>query len=360
MNAPILYQWTALIDKAFPTLGRWQVLTLGLFSYGVILAHSCTLSQVCLHLTKQAGNATLERRLQRWLANDRIALHELWDAWVRWVLRLWGNAALLVLVDETKLSDHVSIMKVGLAYQASAIPLIWRAYDPADYPAEGQVALLNGLLDHLRTLIPADQPCLLLADRGLGTSPSWQEHLTATDWPYLLRVQRSTRIRLAGHKPQPVRRLVGYGQVWTGYGDVFKKAGWQRKWVYLVWELGQAEPWCLFSNQAGLSASLYGRRFYHECGFRDLKSDGFNWQRSRVWLPSHVERLLLVLAVASLWTLAQGTKVVHLYPLTRRQKRLSVFRLGLDYLHEYFHANQDKGVDLYLVPDPPLLKSVVP
>ena len=59
------------------------------------------------------------------------------------------------------------------------------------------------------------------------------------------------------------------------------------------------------------------------------ESDGFNWQRSRVWLPRPVERLLLVLALASLWALAQGTKVMQLYPL-RRQQRLSVFRPGLD------------------------------
>lgn len=88
-------------DKAIPTLGRWQVLTLALFSYGVLLAHSCTLSQVCLYLTNQASSATLERRLQRWLANDRIDLHKVFDYWVRWVLRLWGSATLIVLVDET-------------------------------------------------------------------------------------------------------------------------------------------------------------------------------------------------------------------------------------------------------------------
>jgi len=34
MNRPILYQWSEMIDKAFPHLGRWQRLTLALFSYG--------------------------------------------------------------------------------------------------------------------------------------------------------------------------------------------------------------------------------------------------------------------------------------------------------------------------------------
>jgi hypothetical protein len=86
-------------------------------------------------------------------------------------VRLWGKAARLILVDETKLSDPVAVMMVGLAYQSSAIPLIWRAYTPAECPEEGQVTLLNELLRQLQAFLPSDQAALLLADRGLGTSP---------------------------------------------------------------------------------------------------------------------------------------------------------------------------------------------
>ena len=360
MNSPLLYQWNEMIDKGFPEMGRWQKRTLAAFSYGVLLAHSCSLSSVARHLTGRANGSSVERGLQRWLANDRLVLKTLFSLWIGWVLRLWGKAGLLILVDETKLSDHVAVMMVGLAYQGSAIPLIWRAYSLDEYPEEGQVALMSELLAQLRSLLPPEQTAVLLADRGLGTSPLWQERLSESGWTYLLRVQRSTCIRLPNDKPQPVRRLVGYGQSWTGRTQVFKKAGWQWKWVYVMWEVGYAEAWCLFSNQPDLSAALYARRFQHECSFRDLKSDGFQWQDSRVWLPAHVERLVLVLALATLWSLTEGTKVVFIYPLTRRQERLSVFRLGLDYLFQRFQEHYSKCLELFLAPDTPLLKSVVP
>jgi len=358
MNTPLLYQWEAQLNQHFPTLGRWQVWTLALFSYGVICAKSCCLILVGQSLTGCAEASSMERRLQRWLANERLQMPKLIQAWVKWVAELWGKAPLLILVDETKLSNHVSIMMVGVAYHACAIPLIWRAYDPYDYPEEGQVGVLMGLLDQLRQLLPT-ATMLLLADRGLGTSPEWQQRLSESNWDYLLRVQRSTLVRLPGHKPQPLRRLVGYGQRWTGHVDVFKKAGWQRKWVYLMWEVGYAESWCLFSTQPDLSPTLYALRFHHEASFRDLKSDGFHWERSRVWKPAHTERLLLVLACASLWTLAQGTQVVFLYPLTARQKRLSLFRLGLDELFARFQPHGRDYLELYLAPDTPTLKSVV-
>lgn len=360
MNSILLYQWNEMIDKAFPGMGRWQKQMLGRFSYGVLLAHSCTLNVVAKRLTGRADASSLERGFQRWLANDRLVLKSLLGWWITWVLQLWGKAPLLILVDETKLSDHVTVMMVGVAYQNSAIPLIWRAYSVANYPEEGQVALMNGLLAQLQLHIPTDQSALLLADRGLGTSPTWQEHLSDSGWAYLLRVQRTTQILLPGQKPQPLRRLVGYGQTWIGRAQVFKKAGWQWKWVYLVWEMGYTEPCCLFSNQPQLNPNLYSQRFYHEVSFRDLKSDGFNWQLSRIWLPTHVERLLLVLALATFWSLTQGTIVFHLYPLTRRQQRLSVFRLGLDYLLQRFTTSVSKGLELFLTPDPPLLNTVVP
>jgi hypothetical protein len=318
------------------------------------------LTVVAQQLTGRAEASNLERGLQRWLANERLVIRVLVTWWMQWVLRLWGQAPLLILVDETKLSDHVAVMMVGIAYHHSAIPLLWRAYTVADYPEEGQVALMDQLLDQLRKQLPLEQRAVLLADRGLGTSPTWQQHLSERGWVYLLRVQRSTRIMLPGQKPQPLRRLVAYGHTWSGHAQVFKNAGWQWKWVYLVWEVGYAEPCCLFSNQPDLAPSLYRHRFYHEASFRDLKSDGFNWQASRVWLPAHVERLLLVLALATLWSLTQGTIVLHLYPLSRRQQRLSVFRLGLDYLFERFRSLSSKGLELFLAPDPPLLKSVVP
>jgi Transposase DDE domain len=275
MNSPLLYQWNERIDKGFPDLGRWQKRTLAAFSYGVLLAQNCSLNTVAQHLTGQANASSMERGLQRWLANERIVMKTLFRFGIAWVLRLWGKAPLLMLIDETKLSDHVAVMMVGVAYQASAIPLIWRAYSMDAYPEEGQVALMSELLVQLRALLPPEQTALLLADRGLGTSPTWQERLSDSGWQYLLRLQRSTLIRLPNHKPQPLRRLVGYGQGWSGHAQVFKKARWQWKWVYLVWEVGYAEPCCLFSNQAELSPALYSRRFQHEASFRDLKSDGF-------------------------------------------------------------------------------------
>jgi hypothetical protein len=62
---------------------------------------------------------------------------------------------------------------------------------------------MQALLTQLRSHIPQTQQALVLADRGLGTSPNWQQRLSECGWDYLLRVQRSTLAKLPTHKPQP-------------------------------------------------------------------------------------------------------------------------------------------------------------
>lgn len=90
-----------------------------------------------------------------------------------------------------------------------------------------------------------------------------------------------------------------------------------------------------------------------------MKSAGCHWQRSRFWLPSQTARLLLVLACACLWLLTQGTQVYFLYSLSVRQKRLSLFRFGLDALVARFISSRPQNLEFYLAPDSPTLKSVV-
>ncbi len=91
MSSPLLYQWEQKISQIFPQLGQWQAWTLAFFSYGVILAESCRLNSIARALTGRAEASSLERRLQRWLANDHIVLSGLVaqkpyenSCWVEW------------------------------------------------------------------------------------------------------------------------------------------------------------------------------------------------------------------------------------------------------------------------------------
>jgi hypothetical protein len=52
----------------------------------------------------------------------------------------------------------------------------------------------------------------------------------------------------------------------------------------------------------------YGLRTWIEQGFKIIKGGGWNWQKTRMEDPDRVERLWLVMAVATLWVVAVGAQ----------------------------------------------------
>ncbi len=58
-----------------------------------------------------------------------------------------------------------------------------------------------------------------------------------------------------------------------------------------------------------MDLGAYGLRVWIEQGFRPLKRIGWPWQHTRRTDPARVDRHWLVLAVATLWVLAHGTRV---------------------------------------------------
>ncbi len=50
----------------------------------------------------------------------------------------------------------------------------------------------------------------------------------------------------------------------------------------------------------------YGFRSWIECSYRDVKSDGFCWHKTRLRQPDRAERHWLAMSVAMLWMLTLG------------------------------------------------------
>ncbi len=98
-------------------LGKWQGLTLAGFSLGVMDSRRCALSIAAEKMGVMGKVDSVERRLQGWLDNERIEVAACQRAWMAWLLQsgaIEGQRA-DVLVDETPLSGHMSVLMVGVA-----------------------------------------------------------------------------------------------------------------------------------------------------------------------------------------------------------------------------------------------------
>jgi hypothetical protein len=342
MSQGELYHWLNYMRQCFRHLKFWQATVIGLYSYGIVQARHCAPSRVAEKLGLVGKADSLQRRLERYLANDRICWQSCSRAWARWVLIRYHGERLILLVDETKLGGLLSVMVVGLAYRGSCLPLAFWAYRPHAWPMS-QVALITTLLGWIAPAIPPGVIPLVQADRGLGTSPDLiREIADHFHWHYLFRVQKQTRFRFSPNTlPCALSDLLPkHGQCWHGRGEAFKKAGWLATEVHLLWGPVHREAWCLVTNCPGIDGWEYAVRYWQEGSFRDLKSDGWQWQTSRITTPSHANRLLLVMVLAYAWVLSLGSLAFD-DPDLRGQvvsadvTRYSLFRLGFRLLERF-------------------------
>lgn len=343
MNSLPIYHTLTSILKSLPLSTKLRRVT-RLLTLGILVASSCNLLEIARTLSPLGTLDSQYRRLQRFLANPHLQRRALQQAWAGWVLERFATPRPRLLVDETKLSTHLSIMVVGLLVEGGCIPLAWQCYHAKNYPKEGQVKLICGLVETILQACPTLSPDLL-ADRGIGTSPDLIQALHDLKIRVFFRVQGTVRFKDGQGRQTVLKEMIKEGQQWEGFGEVFKKAGWLKMNVSVLWGNGYGEPWCLLSTEP-TPAQEYGQRFQQECSFRDLKSDGFAWHKSHIWLPDHAERLILVLAIAYVLVLSLGMSVAR--PKQGRATRYSLFRLGLEQLKSLIYPTI-----LPLLPHPP-------
>lgn len=267
-----------------------------------------------------------------------------------WVLAWWSGDTLPLAIDATSLRDRQVVLAISVLYRGSAIPVAWVVL-----PHRGKGLWLPHLERLLALLVPAVPPAmrvLVMTDRGLWSPRLWRQ-ITETGWHPLMRIRPDATFAPTGQRRQRARELVpGAGWAWLGEGVAYKhQAARLACTLVVVWGQGQRAPWLLVTDLPpdAVDGSWYGLRVWIELGFRALKSCGWDWQRTRRTDPARVARHWLVLAVATLLSLAVGTRLEDAAdrgvppgrlrrPRTTtaapaRTRRRSLFLRGRDWLH---------------------------
>ena len=289
----------------------------------------------------RAANESLQVEIRRFLADPRVDVAAAYGPLAREALAGWPAERLLLIADATALKDRLVRLEVALAYHGRAVPLAWAVYPAGGIPAPATwPGLFERVLDEAAAVLPPGRAVLLLLDRGFVSPAVWDAAL-ARGWHPVLRAQRSVRLRTPDGAERPVGELLGgdAGLVALA-GQVFKKGGWRPASVTALRRDGMEEAWLLLSDlPPGEQRALeYAARMHIEQAFRDDKSAGWQWERSRVRDPARAERLLLVLHLATLWCLGLGAAAVRT-GLARRWTRpsrpaWSLFRIGWAWLRE--------------------------
>ncbi len=385
----MIHDCEAQVQDLLPELPRPEQKALALLVGGVVASGQACLRGASAATPGAAQDLSKQRRAQRLLANPRLAVNRAQRRLAERVLaRCRGRVDVLLdatTTGATATQGGTVTLCFALAWRRRAIPLVWRTWT-ADEPGQAWDDALREMAQVIQAALPADTQVVVLADRGLSGGPFarlWQE----LGWHFLVRVIRTTRVRSAnapggesggesGGTIVEIGALAPTPGCWCCLSGVHlyaQREKPQRRWitrwetalalqVVAVWRRAEEEAWLLVTVLPATLARCreYRRRTWEEELFRDLKGMGWQWQQSRVRAPERVARLLLVLALATLWMVALAQRVVRRgwRPLleARSRRECSGFQLGLRYLRRCLANDQPVLVCWLLFPltHPPL------
>ena len=320
---PQLTSWQYHLASRLPDLTPTAVAVLALYSFGMILSKVSGLGSVSLFLSKYLGRAyyALRKRLSEFYkeADAKSGTNQgqkrkdfdvttCFAPLLRWILSMWSGRHLALAIDVTNLGERFHVLCVSVVVQGVGIPVAW-----AVLPG-GEVNPWNPhwqrLLTYLKAAVPDDWTVIVLSDRGLE-SPELFHLIVSLDWHPLMRVKKGGKFR-----PKGWGKFYLMGELVRQVGGSFSAEG--RAYtgrempctLLACWSEGHDEPWLVLTDlpPEASHAVWYGLRTWIEQGFEIIKGGGWEWQNTRMEDPDRVERLWLVMSVATLWVVALGVE----------------------------------------------------
>ncbi len=280
---------------------------------GLCLTHTVRLGAWAQVLESRAQlAASRERRFSRWLHNRAIHPQQWYAPVLQEALSNWQRSApLYIALDTTALTPFV-LVRASLIYRGRAIPLAWRAIRHRSTKVGFED--YQPVLEQVRSIGLTAWHVILLADRGF-VHEQLLHYLRKHQWHFRLRLMGNTLIRLSDQSVSAVR-------------DLRPPAG-EKRFFHQVSILGAAvgpvhlalaclldqpdDPWFVVSDEPTDTKTLdeYGLRFDIEEAFLDEKSGGYQIHTSELATPEALERLLLIVAIATLHLTSLGVSVVQ-------------------------------------------------
>jgi hypothetical protein len=251
-----------------------------------------------------------QRRFARWLHNKRIEVHPFYAPLIQKAVAEWGNHTLYLALDTTMLWNKYCVIRISLIYRGRAVPVVWEVLEHGSSSVAYEA--YAALLEAVPPLLPLGVRVVFLADRGFADT-ELLAHLRRLGWHFRLRIKASFGVTRPGHRPgkvedftrAPGRALFLHHVAITAehFGPVS---------LALARHTANGEYWYVVSDEPTSVHTFveYGWRVDIEENFLDDKSNGFQLESSLLRNADAVARLCLVLAVTTLYLVAQGTQVV--------------------------------------------------
>ncbi len=300
-----------LVGVIFGCLRLSQVKTLAWAALGCVRKPRGLLSEIARGSDGETDLKHKVKRLGRWLSNRRVHMEELAPSLLQWLIARQGELFRpLLAIDWTKEHGY-AILTLSFLCHGRAVPFYW--YCVREGKLRHSQNQIESMAIGLLKMWMGGRPFVLVGDRGFHRSALIRALVEKYRIDFVIRVVRTTHVRVRGYAGPLEGLAVRVGQVRdfreAEYGGnarvrvrlVVKRIKAQRGqdveesiW-YLVTSLRQESKW--------LVVEYYRQRMGAECGHRDWKTAlGFRMQK-RIVGEERLSRYLLILTTAMLLAL---------------------------------------------------------
>jgi hypothetical protein len=335
--------WQNQVKDFFTQLHGHQSKTLAMFVWGAIKAKSIVIPLVAEELLaeSEAKASSIERRLERFLSNDRIDVEKTWDELLAQVLPYFRQEPMHLVIDLTPYEEHAQIIYIGLLRHSRVLPLVWKVMPGQEKWDQG---LWDCLEELFKRLVPhlGEAECTIIGDSAFGCFPMVQL-CQKYGWHYLFRIcaqhtcERSSpdgqflpSCRVSDLVSKPGKRFSGHVRLWQD--DQIETN------LSAYWDPKEEEALLVISDKPAGAARIkeYRLRWRVESTFQDFKSRGWDWESCHVRRLDRVNRMLLVLFLAVWWLVHLAASCIchgqrNRYDRHDRRDK-SILRIGRLYL----------------------------
>lgn len=329
-----------------------RIRTLALLMAGMQASRSVHFGRIAMQWpfrVEEFSYVSRVNRVHRFHVNPHIVPADFYAPVARHLLAQSRDTQVYLVMDATKVGlrgdKGCRVLTLSDCFHGRTLPIAHTVLAGA----RGQVeyAVCKQMLERILPLLPPATSVHLVADAGFEAI-ELLEWLHAHKWHYVLRRNRKNLIRLYNPNPDICTRKDGFialndlpiqkGQQCNLGAVQLSKSSPFDCYLTVVWDKGEEEPWFLVSDDPNPQRMLrnYRRRMWVEEMYKDLKSQGFNLEKTHLAHPDRIERLLLVVFLTYLFCTAIGSWVVknglRRFFDTKNRRDKSYFRIGFDYI----------------------------
>jgi DDE family transposase len=329
----LLEPWMlARLPKVVEETARAHIIQL---AAGIFESHSALVSTIASSSAFQANTeSSNETQVRRILRDERLFLQSVYYPLLKQLFAEMQPSVLYLTIDESSHGSDFNIFSVNLITDATAIPLGWLLYAIDDAWAEDARDLLTELAPYL----PEKAHIIVLGDR-IHTGEPFLERLDELHWDYIFRApcdtlvetQRGWKTLKALSLKKNQGRFLREVRIWKGSKRTSNVSCYK-----LVRKGFRSVTWFVVSSLPPSQERFvaYACRWWHECGWKSLKSALFDWERGRIVEEERVTVLLIGISCAlwALWLLGRAHEhIPNCKPTTTKPqpRRKSLIKQGI-------------------------------